>query len=57
MKLIYYESRGSVLEALVARTIRLAQQSQSMICFVGLSATLPNHKDVAVFLRPLSGIV
>ena len=48
---------GSVLEALVARTIRLIEQSQSMIPIVGLSATLPNYEDVAAFLHPDSGIL
>ena len=33
---LLYDSRGSVLEALVARTIRLVEQSQSMIRIVRL---------------------
>lgn len=43
--------RGPVLEALVARTLRQVESSQSMIRIVGLSATLPNYKDIALFLR------
>lgn len=35
----------------MARTLRQVEQSQSMIRIVGLSATLPNYKDVAMFLR------
>jgi replicative superfamily II helicase len=44
------EDRGSVIETIVARTLRLVESSQSMIRIVGLSATLPNYVDVAVFL-------
>eukprot|EP01125_Pyxidicula_operculata_P022548 TRINITY_DN928_c0_g1_i3.p1 TRINITY_DN928_c0_g1~~TRINITY_DN928_c0_g1_i3.p1 ORF type:complete len:2094 (-),score=618.62 TRINITY_DN928_c0_g1_i3:183-5534(-) len=45
------EDRGPVIESLVARTLRQVEQSQSMIRIVGLSATLPNYRDVALFLR------
>lgn len=45
------EDRGPVLEILVARTLRLVESSQQMCRIVGLSATLPNYNDVAVFLR------
>ena len=45
------DDRGPVLEALVARTLRLVEQTQSMIRIVGLSATLPNCHDVGRFLR------
>ncbi|XP_035210499.1 activating signal cointegrator 1 complex subunit 3-like, partial [Stegodyphus dumicola] len=50
--------RGPVLEALVARTLRQIETSQSMIRIVGLSATLPNYIDVASFLRvnPMIGL-
>ena len=44
------EERGSVIESIVARTLRLVESSQSMIRIVGLSATLPNYVDVAKFL-------
>lgn len=43
--------RGPVIEALVARTKRLVEASQTMIRIVGLSATLPNYVDVARFLN------
>ena len=52
------DDRGPVLEALVARTLRLVESSQQLIRIVGLSATLPNYLDVALFLRvnPKSGL-
>jgi activating signal cointegrator complex subunit 3 len=52
------EDRGAVLETIVARTQRYIESSQHMIRIVGLSATLPNYKDVASFLRvnPSSGM-
>ncbi|GFY27537.1 activating signal cointegrator 1 complex subunit 3 [Trichonephila clavipes] len=50
--------RGPVLEALVSRTLRQVETSQSMIRIIGLSATLPNYIDVASFLRvnPMEGL-
>ena len=55
---LLHEERGAVIESLVARTLRMVETSQSMIRIVGLSATLPNYQDVAVFLRvnPKSGL-
>ncbi|XP_018561947.1 activating signal cointegrator 1 complex subunit 3 isoform X3 [Anoplophora glabripennis] len=44
-------SRGPVIEALVARTLRQVVSSQSMIRIVALSATLPGYLDVATFLK------
>ncbi|XP_050304437.1 activating signal cointegrator 1 complex subunit 3 [Anthonomus grandis grandis] len=44
-------SRGPVIEALVARTLRQVVSSQSMIRIVALSATLPGYFDVAQFLK------
>lgn len=44
------DERGAVIESLVARTKRQVESSQSMIRIVGLSATLPNYRDVASFL-------
>ncbi|KAL0039926.1 hypothetical protein WJX77_011783 [Trebouxia sp. C0004] len=44
------DERGPVIETLIARTQRQVEASQSMIRIVGLSATLPNYKDVASFL-------
>lgn len=48
---LLHGERGPVVEALVARTLRLVESTQSMIRIVGLSATLPNYIDVARFLR------
>lgn len=45
------DDRGAVIEALVARTLRQVESTQSMIRIVGLSATLPNYSEVAQFLR------
>ncbi|KAL1514923.1 hypothetical protein AB1Y20_004002 [Prymnesium parvum] len=52
------DERGPVIEAIVARTLRLVESSQQMIRIVGLSATLPNYVDVALFLRvnPQTGL-
>ncbi|GMH32834.1 hypothetical protein BSKO_00668 [Bryopsis sp. KO-2023] len=44
------DDRGPVIETLIARTLRQVEVSQSMIRIVGLSATLPNYKDVSTFL-------
>ncbi|CAG9834327.1 unnamed protein product [Diabrotica balteata] len=46
-----FTSLGPVLEALVARTIRMIESTQEDVRLVGLSATLPNYQDVAAFLR------
>jgi pre-mRNA-splicing helicase BRR2 len=48
---LLHDGRGPVLESIVARTIRHVEQSQELTRLVGLSATLPNFSDVAVFLR------
>lgn len=48
---LLHDSRGPVLESIVARTLREVEISQRMIRIVGLSATLPNYVDVALFLR------
>ncbi|XP_055848927.1 activating signal cointegrator 1 complex subunit 3 [Episyrphus balteatus] len=55
---LLHGERGPVVEALVARTLRLVESSQTMIRIVGLSATLPNYIDVAHFLRvnPMKGL-
>jgi replicative superfamily II helicase len=47
---LLHEDRGSVIESIVARTLRQVETSQSLIRVVGLSATLPNYVDVAQFL-------
>jgi len=48
---LLHDSRGPVLESLIARTIRQIESTQEMVRMVGLSATLPNYEDVALFLR------
>ncbi|KAL7998004.1 putative Sec63 domain, RNA helicase HrpA, immunoglobulin E-set, C2 domain superfamily [Plasmopara halstedii] len=55
---LLHDTRGPVLEALVARTIRNVEITQQMVRLVGLSATLPNYEDVAAFLRvdPAKGL-
>ncbi len=44
------DDRGAVIETIVARTQRYVESSQRQVRIVGLSATLPNYKDVARFL-------
>ena len=55
---LLHDDRGPVLESLVARTLRQIEETQEPIRLVGLSATLPNFEDVAMFLRvnPSSGL-
>ncbi len=48
---LLHDERGPVLESVVARTIRHIESSQEDVRLVGLSATLPNYRDVALFLR------
>lgn len=48
---LLHDDRGPVLEAIISRTIRKMEQLSDPVRIVGLSATLPNYKDVATFLR------
>lgn len=48
---LLHDERGPVLESIVARTIRHEIATREPVRLVGLSATLPNYKDVARFLR------
>ena len=48
---LLHDDRGPVLESIIARTIRRMEQLNDPVRLVGLSATLPNYKDVATFLR------
>lgn len=48
---LLHDDRGPVLEAIISRTIRRMEQLSDPVRIVGLSATLPNYKDVATFLR------
>lgn len=45
------DERGVVLECLVARALITSIKTQKFIRILGLSATLPNYKDVAEFIR------
>lgn len=55
---LLHDERGPVIESIVARTIRRMEQTNDYVRLVGLSATLPNFKDVAQFLRvnPAQGL-
>ena len=48
---LLHDDRGPVLESIVSRTIRKMEQTGDLVRLVGLSATLPNYRDVASFLR------
>lgn len=48
---LLHDDRGPVLESIVSRTIRKTEQTGEPVRLVGLSATLPNFRDVASFLR------
>ncbi|QKX54132.1 uncharacterized protein TRUGW13939_01216 [Talaromyces rugulosus] len=48
---LLHDDRGPVLEAVVSRTLRQSETTEEPTRIVGLSATLPNYKDVASFLR------
>ena len=55
---LLHDDRGPVLESIVSRTIRKIEKTGDPVRLVGLSATLPNYRDVASFLRvdPLKGL-
>lgn len=55
---LLHDDRGPVLESIVSRTIRRIEQTGDPVRLVGLSATLPNYRDVASFLRvdPVNGL-
>ncbi|KAI9745256.1 MAG: DEIH-box ATPase [Claussenomyces sp. TS43310] len=55
---LLHDDRGPVIESIVSRTIRRMEQTGDPVRLVGLSATLPNYRDVASFLRvdPLKGM-
>lgn len=48
---LLHDNRGPVLESIIARTVRQIETTREHIRLVGLSATLPNYEDVAIFLR------
>ncbi|KAI9845853.1 MAG: DEIH-box ATPase [Sclerophora amabilis] len=55
---LLHDERGPVLESIVCRTIRKMEQTGDLVRLIGLSATLPNYRDVASFLRvdPIKGL-
>ncbi|KAK8219849.1 Pre-mRNA-splicing helicase BRR2 [Zalaria obscura] len=55
---LLHDDRGPVLESIVSRQIRKIEQTGDPVRIIGLSATLPNYRDVAAFLRvdPLKGL-
>lgn len=51
------DERGAVIESVVARLHRSVESRQRQVRIVGLSATLPNYRDVAEFLQvPSKGL-
>lgn len=48
---LLHDERGPVLESIIARTMRNVDSFSSQTRIVGLSATLPNYKDVGSFIR------
>ncbi|XP_074325952.1 DExH-box ATP-dependent RNA helicase DExH12-like [Apium graveolens] len=48
---LLHDKRGPVLESIIARTVRQVETTKEHTRIVGLSATLPNFEDVALFLR------
>ena len=55
---LLHDDRGPVLESIVSRTIRKIEKNGDPVRLIGLSATLPNYRDVASFLRvdPMKGL-
>jgi len=51
MRLASLGAGAAVIESIVARQHRYIETSQKSIRIVGLSATLPNYKDVGKFLK------
>ena len=48
---LLHDERGPVLESIVARTNMQIDSTQEHVRIVGLSATLPNFEDIAIFLK------
>ncbi|EAZ63248.2 RNA helicase-related protein required for pre-mRNA splicing [Scheffersomyces stipitis CBS 6054] len=48
---LLHDERGPVLENILSRTLRQVEATAEPVRLIGLSATLPNYKDVAQFLR------
>ena len=48
---LLHDTRGAVLECIVARTLRNIEETEHLVRLVGLSATMPNYRDIADLLR------
>ncbi|KAA6387640.1 MAG: putative U5 small nuclear ribonucleoprotein 200 kDa helicase [Streblomastix strix] len=48
---LLHDNRGPVLESIIARIMRGVESTGEMVRIVGLSATLPNYRDIAELLR------
>lgn len=48
---LLHDTRGPVIECIVARTLRQVEARMEVTRILGLSATLPNYEDVATLLR------
>ena len=55
---LLHDDRGPVLESIVSRTLRKIERTGEPVRIIGLSATLPNYRDVASFLHvdPQNGL-
>lgn len=53
---LLHDPRGPALESIVARTLKFSAETSQPVRLVGLSATLPNFKDVAHFLHVQKGL-
>lgn len=53
---LLHDPRGPALENIVARALRFQKETGASVRLVGLSATLPNYRDVASFLHVKSGL-
>ncbi|TNJ26935.1 RNA helicase [Giardia muris] len=49
--LLGVNGRGPVIESIVARTFQYSEDHQQPLRVVGISATVPNYRDVAAFLK------
>lgn len=48
---LLHDDRGPVLEAIIARTMRDVENTTVATRIIGLSATLPNYKDIGTLLQ------
>lgn len=56
--LLGVNGRGPVLESIVARTFQYSEDHQQPLRVVGVSATVPNYRDVSAFLKvPEEGLL